>query len=264
MLVLGDLKLKSRLMVGSGRYSDFETMAAVHNAAATQMVTLAVRRIDLDGASVENILDHIDRSRVHLLPNTAGCYTPEDAVMTAHMAAELLNTRWIKLEVIGCPNTLFPDAVGTLQAAKELVGEGFHVLPYCTDDPVLCERLADIGCTAVMPLASPIGSGRGIANPKRMEIIRRNLQCPMIIDAGLGTSSDAAQAMELGADAVLVNTAIAGAADPIAMARAMRLAVEAGRLAFKAGRIPERLYAHASSPMEGRINQPRQGGAAWP
>ncbi len=264
MLVLGDLKLKSRLMVGSGRYSDFETMAAVHDAAATEMVTLAVRRIDLDGASVENILDHIDRNRVHLLPNTAGCYTPEDAVMTAHLAAELLNTRWIKLEVIGCPNTLFPDAVGTLKAAKELVAEGFHVLPYCTDDPVLCERLADMGCTAVMPLAAPIGSGRGIANPKRMEIIRRNLHCPMIIDAGLGTSSHAAQAMELGADGVLMNTAIAGAADPITMAKAMRLAVEAGRLAFEAGRISERLFANASSPMEGRINQPQQGGAAWP
>ena len=264
MLVLGDIELKSRLLVGTGRYSDFETMAAVHDAAATEMVTLAVRRIDLDGTSVENILDHIDQSRVRLLPNTAGCYTAEDAVMTAHLAAELLGTRWIKLEVIGCPNTLFPDAVGTVDAAKELVRDGFHVLPYCTDDPVLCERLADIGCAGVMPLAAPIGSGRGIANPRRIEIIRKTIQCPMIIDAGLGTASHAAQAMELGADGVLMNTAIAGAGDPIAMARSMRMAVEAGRLAFEAGPMPQRLYAQASSPMEGRVNQPHKGGAAWP
>ena len=165
MLVVGDLTLRSRLLVGTGRYVDFQTMANVHDASGTAMVTLAVRRVDLENASMDNILDHIDRSRVHVLPNTAGCFTPEDAIVTAHLAAELLDTQWLKLEVIGCPNTLFPCAEGTLEAARELVNAGFHVLPYCADDPVLCSRLQDIGCAGVMPLASPIGSGRGIANP---------------------------------------------------------------------------------------------------
>ncbi len=264
MLVLGDLELRSRLLVGTGRYADFPTMASVHDVSGTEMVTLAVRRVDLESDSVGNILDHIDRSRVHLLPNTAGCFTAEDAVMTAHLAAELLETRWLKLEVIGCPNTLFPCIEGTLEAARELVKEGFHVLPYCTDDPVVCARLEDIGCTAVMPLASPIGSGRGIANPKRIEIIREQVSIPLIVDAGLGTASDAAEAMELGADGVLMNTAIAGAADPVKMARAMRLAVEAGRSAFEAGRMPKRLYATASSPTEGLIGRSNTAGAAWP
>jgi len=239
-------------------------MAAVHEESGTQMVTLAVRRVDLDARQTGNILDHIDRNRVHLLPNTAGCFTAEDAVMTARLAAELLDTRWIKLEVIGCPRTLFPDAPGTLEAARTLVKEGFNVLPYCSDDPVLCERLADMGCTAVMPLASPIGSGRGIANPRRLEIIRETLRIPMIIDAGLGTASDAVLAMEIGADAVLLNTAIAGADDPLKMATAMRLGVESGRAAFEAGRIPERLYATASSPMEGRVASIKGGAPAWP
>jgi len=264
MLALGDLTLNSRLLVGTGRYADFSTMAKVHDASGTEMVTLAVRRVDIQHDQVGNILDHIDRSKVHLLPNTAGCYTPEDAVMTAHLAAELLETKWLKLEVIGCPNTLFPCAEGTLEAARELVKEGFHVLPYCTDDPVLCSRLADIGCVGVMPLASPIGSGRGIANPKRLEIIRAQIHCPMIVDAGLGTASDAAQAMELGADAVLMNTAIAGANEPVAMARAMRLAVESGRAAHEAGRMPKRLYATASSPTEGLVQSRKTVGAAWP
>jgi thiazole synthase len=262
MWTVGGLELESRLLVGTGRYADFDTMAACHDASGTQMVTLAIRRVELGGQSVSSVLDHIDRSRVHLLPNTAGCYTPEDAVMTANLAAELLNTRWLKLEVIGCPNTLFPCAEGTLEAARELVKSGFIVLPYCTDDPVLCARLADIGCAAVMPLASPIGSGRGIANPERLEIIREQVDVPMIVDAGLGTASDAALAMELGADAVLMNTAIAGAGQPIKMASAMRHAVEAGRQAFEADRMPRRLYATASSPMEGRVTS--TGGAAWP
>ena len=228
------------------------------------MVTLAVRRVDLDARRTGNILDHIDRSRVHLLPNTAGCFTPEDAVMTARLAAELLETQWIKLEVIGCPRTLFPDAEGTLEAARELVKDGFYVLPYCTDDPVLCERLADIGCTAVMPLAAPIGSGRGVVNPSRLAIIREVLTIPMIVDAGIGTASDAVQAMEIGADAVLMNTAIAGADDPLRMATAMKLAVQSGRAAFEAGRMPTRLYATASSPSEGTMTPIQKGAPAWP
>ena len=262
MWTIGGLELESRLLVGTGRYADFDTMTACHDASGTQMVTLAVRRVDLDGHAVASVLDHIDQSRVHLLPNTAGCYTAEDAVMTAHLAAELLETQWLKLEVIGCPNTLFPCAEGTLEAARELVKKGFTVLPYCTDDPVLCQRLADIGCAAVMPLASPIGSGRGIANPSRLEIIREMVSVPVIVDAGLGTASDATRAMELGADAVLMNTAIAGAGEPVMMAQAMRHAVVAGRQAFEAGRMPERLYAQASTPDEGRVAS--LGGAAWP
>ncbi|MGB0639745.1 MAG: thiazole synthase, partial [Myxococcota bacterium] len=261
---LGNLTLKSRLLVGTGRYSDFSTMAAVHAASKTQMVTLAIRRVDLDARGVENILDHIDPKHTHLLPNTAGCYTPEDAIMTAHLAAELLGTKWIKLEVIGDPRTLFPDNEGTVQAARVLVNEGFSVLPYCGDDPITCQKLADVGCTAVMPLAAPIGSGLGIQNPTNIQIIREQIDIPLIIDAGLGTASDAAIAMELGADAVLMNTAIAGATHPIKMARAMCLAVEAGRAAYEAGRIPKRLYATASSPMEGRINSIAGGGPAWP
>lgn len=263
-LNLGNLQLKSRLLVGTGRYSDFDTMKAVHEASKTQMVTMAIRRVDLDAHGVDNILDHIDRDRVHLLPNTAGCYTAEDAIMTARLAAELLDTQWIKLEVIGDPRTLFPDNEGTIEAAKVLVEEGFSVLPYCGDDPITCQKLAEVGCTAVMPLAAPIGSGLGIRNPTNLQIIREQVDIPIIIDAGLGTASDAAIAMELGADAVLMNTAIAGATHPIKMAHAMRLAVEAGRGAYEAGRIPKRLYATASSPMEGRITSIAGGGPAWP
>ena len=262
MWTIGGLDLHSRLLVGTGRYADFDVMSAAHDASGTQMVTMAIRRVDLDAQGIANVLDHLDRSKVHLLPNTAGCYTAEDAVMTAHLAAELLETQWLKLEVIGCPKTLFPCAEGTLEAARQLVKEGFTVLPYCADDPVLCERLADIGCAAVMPLASPIGSGRGIANPTRLEIIRESIHVPMIIDAGLGTASDAAQAMELGADGVLMNTAIAGANNPVQMAKAMKLAVDAGRMAFEAGRIAQRKYASASSPRSGQISS--TGGPAWP
>jgi thiazole synthase len=184
--------------------------------------------------------------------------------MTAHLAAELLETKWIKLEVIGDPRTLFPDNEGTIEAAKVLVQDGFTVLPYCGDDPITCLKLADAGCAAVMPLAAPIGSGLGIRNPTNIEIIREQIDIPLIIDAGLGTASDAAIAMELGADAVLMNTAIAGAEDPVKMAQAMRLAVQAGRAAYEAGRIPRRLYATASSPEEGRISSITGGGPAWP
>jgi len=251
MLQLGDITLSSRLIVGTGKYPDFATMRACHEAAETELVTLALRRVDLGAAHEGNILDWIDRDRIHLLPNTAGCYTAEDAVATARIARELLGTSLLKLEVIGCPRTLFPDTEGTLEAARELTRDGFQVLPYCTDDPVLCQRLEEIGCVGVMPLAAPIGSGLGVANPDRLRLIRELVSCPVIVDAGLGTPSDAVLAMELGADAVLLNTAIAGASDPVRMATAFRHAVAAGRLAHEAGRIPQRLYATASSPLSG-------------
>lgn len=251
MLTIGSLELGSRLIVGTGRYANFDQMKACHDASGTTCVTLAIRRVDVDAPEGANILDWIDTDRIALLPNTAGCYTPEDAVTTAHLARELLGTNRLKLEVIGCERTLFPDAEGTLEAARVLVQDGFEVWPYCTDDPVLCQRLAEVGCSAVMPLAAPIGSGLGIRNPTNLKIIRELVDIPMIVDAGVGTASDAAIAMELGADAVLMNTAIAAAQDPVAMANAMRLAVEAGRLAHGAGRMPTKLYATASSPLDG-------------
>jgi thiazole synthase len=220
------------------------------------MVTLAIRRIDLDAPQGSHILDFIDRDRIHLPPNTAGCFTPEDAITTAHLAREALGTSRIKLEVIGDERTLFPDNEGTLEAARVLVGEGFIVLPYCLDDPVLCRRLEDIGCAAVMPLAAPIGSGLGIRNPFNLAIILEQVKAkgvPVIVDAGVGTASDAARAMERGVDGILMNTAIALAKDARKMATAMREGVHAGRLAFEAGRIPMKLYASASSPMDGLI-----------
>ncbi len=253
MLQIGDVTLSSRLIVGTGKYASFEQMRACHEAAGTAMVTVAVRRVDLAAPVGSQILDYIDTSKIHLLPNTAGCYTPEDAITTARLAREALGTNLLKLEVIGDDRTLFPDAEGTLEAARVLVREGFVVLPYCTDDPVLCMRLADLGCAAVMPLAAPIGSGLGIRNPYNLAIIRERVQIPVIVDAGVGTASDAAVAMELGCDGVLMNTAIAAADDPVKMARAMRLGVEGGRLAFEAGRMPKRLYATASSPLDGVI-----------
>lgn len=254
MLEIAGRRFSSRLLLGTGKYPDFATMRACHEASGTEMVTLAIRRVDLAAPAGSNILDFIDRTRIHLLPNTAGCYTPEDAVLTARLARELLGTEWIKLEVIGDPDTLFPCAEGTLEAARVLVKEGFVVLPYVSDDPVLCKRLAEIGCAAVMPLAAPIGSGLGIRNPYNLRIILEQAKVPVIVDAGVGTASDVTVAMELGVDAVLLNTAVAGAKDPVAMARAMRLAVEAGELARAAGRIPKRLHASASSPLEGVVS----------
>ena len=251
MLRIADLELPSRLIVGTGKYEDFETMRACHEAAGTAMVTVAIRRVDLAAVHGSGVLDHIDRDRIHLLPNTAGCYTAEDAITTAHLARELLGTSLLKLEVIGDERTLFPDIEGTLEAARVLVRDGFQVLPYTLDDPITCRRLQDIGCVAVMPLAAPIGSGLGIRNPTNLRIIREMVDVPVIVDAGVGTASDAALAMELGVDAVLLNTAIAGARDPVKMAKAMRLGVEAGRAAFEAGRIPRKLYATASSPLDG-------------
>jgi thiazole synthase len=253
MLELGSLKLDSRLIVGTGKYPDFQTMAACHQATGTGLVTVAIRRVDLDAPPGAHILDFIDQERIKLLPNTAGCFTPEDAITTAHLAREALGTSLIKLEVIGDERTLFPDNEGTLEAARVLVRDGFTVLPYCLDDPIVCRRLADLGCAAVMPLAAPIGSGLGIRNPYNLMIIRETVDVPVIVDAGVGTASDAAVAMELGMDGVLLNSAIAGAKKPVAMAEAMKHAVIAGRLAFKAGRMPRRLYANASSPLDGLI-----------
>ena len=253
MLTIGSMTLDSRLIVGTGKYASFEQMKACHEAADTAMVTLAIRRVDLDANPGTNILDYIDTAKIKLLPNTAGCYTAEDAITTAMLAREALGTNLLKLEVIGDPRTLYPDSEGTLEAARVLVEEDFTVLPYCIDDPVLCRRLQDVGCAAVMPLAAPIGSGLGIRNPYNLAIIKEQAEVPVIVDAGVGTASDAAIAMELGLDAVLLNTAIAAADDPVKMARAMRLAVEAGRAAFEAGRMPKRLYATASSPIDGLI-----------
>jgi thiazole synthase len=253
MVTLGDVTLESRLILGTGKYRSFQEMQACHVAGGTQMVTVAVRRVDLNAAPGENILDFIERDSIHLLPNTAGCYTAEEAIVTARLARELLGTNLLKLEVIGCPRTLFPDAEGTLEAARVLVRDGFTLLPYCQDDPVLCQRLEEIGCAAVMPLAAPIGSGLGISDPFKLAIIRELVDCPLIVDAGIGTASDAARAMELGADAVLLNTAVAAATDSVRMAEAMKWGVQAGRAAFEAGRIPKKLYATASSPLDGLI-----------
>jgi thiazole synthase len=253
MLQFGDISIQSRLIVGTGKYPDFETMRACHEATGTEMVTVALRRIDLTAPKGANILDYIDRTKIQLLPNTAGCYTAEDAVTTARLGREALGTSLVKLEVIGDPKTLYPDMEGTLEAARMLVKDDFIVLPYCMDDPVACKRLEDIGCAAVMPLAAPIGSGLGIRNPYNLMIILEHANVPVIIDAGVGTASDAAIAMELGAHGVLMNTAIASAKDPVRMSQAMRHAVQAGRLARQAGRMPRKLYASASSPLDGLI-----------
>ncbi len=244
---------KSRLIVGTGKYRDFaETKVAVE-ASGAEMVTVAVRRVNITDAAKENLLDYIDPKRYQILPNTAGCYTVEEAVRTCRLAREAGVGDMVKLEVIGDQATLFPDVPATLEAARILVKEGFKVLPYITDDPIACLRLAEMGCAAVMPLAAPIGSGLGIRNPYNLRIILEQAKVPVIVDAGVGTASDAAEAMELGCDALLINSAIAGARDPIAMARAMKLGVEAGRLAYRAGRIGMKLYATASSPLSGLI-----------
>jgi len=244
---------KSRLIVGTGKYRDFaETRAAVE-ASGAEIVTVAVRRVNITDRKKENLLEYIDPKRYQILPNTAGCFTADEAVRTCRLAREVGVGELVKLEVIGDEKTLFPDTVATIEAARILVKEGFKVLPYVTDDPVACLRLAEIGCVAVMPLAAPIGSGLGIRNPYNLQIILEQAKVPVIVDAGVGTASDAAEAMELGCDGVLMNTAIAGAKDPIAMARAMRLGVEAGRLAYRAGRIERKLYATASSPITGVI-----------
>ena len=250
-LVVAGRPFRSRLIVGTGKYTDAQVMRDAFDASAAEMVTVALRRVDLNDK--DNLLEQIDLDRYHLLPNTAGCYTADEAVRTARLARELGGWNWVKLEVIGDKDTLFPDNEELLKATETLVKEDFVVLPYTIDDPVICRKLQDLGAAAVMPLGAPIGSGLGIRNPANLRIIKEQAQVPVIVDAGVGTASDAAIAMELGADAVLMNTAIAGAEDPVAMAQAMRLAVEAGYLAARAGRIPRKLYANASSPLEGLI-----------
>jgi len=252
-LQIADKTFRSRLILGTGKYPDYPTMQAAHEAAGTEMVTVAVRRVDLADRSAGSMLDFIDTERVFLLPNTAGCYTADDAVRTARLARELGGWSWVKLEVIGDERTLFPDTVELLRATETLVAEGFTVLPYTNDDPVVCRHLEEAGAACVMPLGAPIGSGMGIRNRANLQIIVEQAGVPVIVDAGVGTASDAAIAMELGADGVLMNTGVAGAKDPVRMARAMRLAVEAGWLAARAGRIPKKLYATASSPLEGLI-----------
>ncbi len=249
-LVLGGKDFTSRLIVGTGKYSSNEIMRQAHEESGAEIVTVAVRRVSLPGKG-ESILDFIDSKRFTLLPNTAGCYTADEAVRTAYLAREAGLGEMVKLEVIGDARTLFPDVQGLLEATKTLAREGFVVMPYTNDDPIIAKRLEDAGAACVMPLGAPIGSGLGIRNPYNIKIILETVSVPVIVDAGVGTASDAAIAMELGCDGVLMNTAIAGARDAVAMARAMRLAVEAGRLAYKAGRIGKKLYATASSPIEG-------------
>ena len=251
-LVIAGRAFASRLLVGTGKYKSIaETRAALDRTGAS-IVTVALRRVDLT-PGVENVLDAIDRKRHVILPNTAGCYTAEEAIRTCRLARELGIAELVKLEVIGDPQTLFPDGEATLEAARVLVKEGFVVLPYCLDDPILCRKLEDAGCAAVMPLAATIGSGLGIRNPHNLRIILERAKVPIIVDAGVGTASDAAIAMELGCDGVLMNTAIAAAKDPLLMAEAMREAVSAGRKAFRAGRMPKKPYASASSPEQGLI-----------
>ena len=245
--------LHSRLLVGTGKFASIEETRVAIEASGAEIVTVAVRRVDLTGRGGPTVLDAIDRTRHTLLPNTAGCYTADDAIRTARLGREAGLGDLVKLEVIGDPETLFPDNEALLEAARVLVGEGFVVLPYCSDDPIVCRKLQEIGCAAVMPLGAPIGSGLGIRNPTNLRIILEQARVPVLIDAGVGTASDAAFAMELGCAAVLMNTAIANAQHPVAMARAMRLGVEAGRLAHRAGRIERRLYASASSPIHGML-----------
>lgn len=253
-LVIAGREFRSRLILGSGKYSSFDVMVRALDASGTDMVTVAVRRVNLNDRSKESFLDHIDPKRYHILPNTAGCYTADDAIRTAMLAREVLDNNWIKLEVIGDEKTLFPDNQGLLEATQTLAKEGFVVLPYFNDDLIVARRLIDAGASAVMPLAAPIGSGLGIQNLTNLRILREQIrEVPVIVDAGVGTASDAALAMELGVDGVLMNTGIAGADDPVAMAEAMNLAVRSGRLAYLAGRIPRKLYASASSPLTGAI-----------
>jgi thiazole synthase len=253
--VIAGRTFTSRLIIGSGKYSSHPVMAQAHAASGADMVTVAVRRVNISDRSQESLLDYIDPQKMFVLPNTAGCYTADEAVRIARLGREAGLSNWVKLEVIGDERTLFPDNEGLLEATRTLVKDGFIVLPYTNDDPVACRKLEDAGAAAIMPLGAPIGSGLGIQNPNNLRIIREGARVPMIVDAGVGTASDAALAMELGADGVLMNTAIAGAQHPIAMAEAMKHAVIAGRLAYLSGRIPRKMYASASSPVEGMVGR---------
>ena len=254
-LIIAGKTFRSRLIVGTGKYPSNAVMVQAHDASGAEMVTVAVRRVNIADRSKESLLDYIDTSRYFVLPNTAGCYTADDAVRTARLGRQAGLSNWVKLEVIGDERTLFPDNEALLVATRELVKEDFVVLPYTNDDPVACRKLEEAGASAVMPLGAPIGSGLGIQNPNNIRIIREAAGVPVIVDAGVGTASDATIAMELGADGVLMNTGIAGAQDPVAMAEAMKLGVQAGRLAYLAGRIPSKMYASASSPVEGVIGR---------
>src|SRR5918995_416296 len=254
-LIIAGRSFSSRLIIGTGKYSSFPVMAAAHDASGAEMVTVAVRRVNIHDRTRESLLDYIDTSRYSILPNTAACYTADEAIRTARLGREAGLSNWVKLEVIGDERTLFPDNEALIEATHVLVREGFVVLPYTNDDPIACRKLQDAGAAAVMPLGAPIGSGLGIQNPNNIRIIREFARVPVIVDAGVGTASDAAIAMELGADGVLMNTAIAGAEDPVAMAEAMKHAVLAGRLAYLSGRIPRKMYATASSPVEGMVGR---------
>jgi thiazole synthase len=253
LIQLGPYKFRNRLFVGTGKYATFELMQEALEESGCEVVTVAVRRERLLDKQNRNILDFLNVKKYRLLPNTAGCFSADDAIRVARLGRELLGLDWVKLEVLGDTKTLLPDPIGTLEATKVLVKEGFTVLAYTNDDPILAKKLAEVGATAVMPLGAPIGSGQGILNPNNIRIILEQATVPIIVDAGVGTASDVAVAMELGAEGVLLNTGIAGAQDPVRMARAMRYAVDAGRLAYLSGRIPRKLYASASSPMDGRI-----------
>ncbi len=252
-LVIGGVEFGSRLWVGTGKFRDFEQTRLAVEASGADVVTVSVRRVNIIDRKSENLLDYIDPKKYKILPNTAGCYTVEDALRYSRLAREAGISDLIKLEVIGDEKTLFPDVCGLLKATEILAKEGFVVLPYTSDDPITAQRLVDAGAACVMPLGAPIGSGLGIRNPYNIKIIRELIDLPVVVDAGVGTASDAAEAMELGCDAVLINTGIAGAEDPVKMAAAMKHAVEAGRLAYEAGRIPKKLYATASSPIEGML-----------
>lgn len=254
VLRIAGREFRSRLIVGTGKYRSFQEMARAHEASGAEIVTVAVRRVNLTDRSKESMLDYIDRKKFFILPNTAGCYSADEAVRTARLAREVGLSNWIKLEVIGDEKTLFPDNFELVKATETLVKEGFVVMPYTNDDLIAARRLIDAGAAAVMPLGAPIGSGLGIQNPANIRILREMItQVPLIVDAGVGTASDAAVAMELGADAVLMNTGIAGAQDAVLMAEAMKHAVLAGRQAYLAGRMPRKLYASASSPLEGVV-----------
>jgi thiazole synthase len=253
--IIADRTFRSRLIVGTGKYSSFVVMKQAHDASGADMVTVAVRRVNLLDRSKESLLDYIDTNKMFILPNTAGCYNADDAVRTARLGREAGLSNWVKLEVIGDERTLFPDNTALVDATRTLVKEGFVVLPYTSDDPVTCRKLEDAGAAAVMPLGAPIGSGLGIQNLNNIRIIREFTRVPLILDAGVGTASDATIAMELGADAVLMNTAIAEATNPVQMAEAMNLAVQAGRLAYRAGRMARRMYASASSPVAGVVGR---------
>ena len=253
LLTIADQSFSSRLIVGSGKYLTNDQMVQALEASGAEMITVAVRRVNLSDRSAASLLDHIDTSRYFLLPNTAGCYSADEAVRAAHLGREAGLSNWVKLEVIGDEKTLFPDNEALLDATRILVKEGFVVLPYTNDDPITCRKLEEIGAAAVMPLGAPIGSGLGIQNPNNIQIIKEASSVPVIVDAGVGTASDAAIAMELGVDGVLMNTGIAGANNPVDMAEAMKLSVKAGRLAYLAGRIPKKMYATASSPLDGVI-----------